>query len=276
MIEGIRHAQCEKRIFRHNDIQHLREQLESVEPDRAKVIAFESVYSMDGDVAPVGAICDLADQYGALTYLDEVHAVGLYGPEGAGVAARDGVSDRVTIIEGTLAKAFGVLGGYIASRRCIVDAIRSYAPGFIFSTALPPAIAAGALVSVQHVRQAGHLRTRLHNRAALLKAELSNRGLPVMSSSSHIVPVLVGEAALCREASELLQQAFGIYIQPINYPTVARGTERLRITPTPKHTIAAIRQLALAMQEVWVRLKLPMAAGESNGRTGKRPSWNVA
>src|SRR5262249_39883426 len=186
MIEGIRHAQCEKRIFRHNDIQHLREQLESVEPDRAKVIAFESVYSMDGDVAPVGAICDLADQYGALTYLDEVHAVGLYGPEGAGVAARDGVSDRVTVIEGTLAKAFGVLGGYIASRRCIVDAIRSYAPGFIFSTALPPAIAAGALVSVQHVRQAGHLRTRLHNRAALLKAELSNRGLPVMSSSSHI------------------------------------------------------------------------------------------
>jgi 5-aminolevulinate synthase len=260
MIEGIRHAQCEKRVFRHNDLEHLQEQLESVSPDRGKIIAFESVYSMDGDFAPVAEICDLAEQYRALTYLDEVHAVGLYGPEGAGVAARDGVSDRVTIIEGTLAKAFGVFGGYIASQDYIIDAIRSYAPGFIFSTALPPAIAAGALTSVRHVRLADDLRRLLHGHAALLKAELSSRGLPVMPSPSHIVPVLVGEAALCREASELLHSDFGIYIQPINYPTVPRGTERLRITPTPKHTGASIRHLVHALQQVWVRLQLPMAA----------------
>jgi 5-aminolevulinate synthase len=268
MIEGIRHARCERRIFRHNDVQHLREQLESVDPSRGKVIAFESVYSMDGDFAPVAAICDLADEYGALTYLDEVHGVGLYGPEGAGVAARDGVSERITIIEGTLAKAFGVFGGYIASRHCIVDAIRSHAPGFIFSTSLPPAVAAGALASVQHVRQAEPLRAQLHQHAAMLKAALSTRGLPVMPNSSHIVPVLVGEAALCHDASELLRQEFGIYIQPINYPTVPRGTERLRITPTPKHTSAAIRQLAHALQEVWLRLRLPMAA-----TGGLRQNW---
>jgi 5-aminolevulinate synthase len=260
MIEGIRHAQCEKRVFRHNDLDHLEEQLGGVSPDIGKVIAFESVYSMDGDFAPVAEICDLAERHGALTYVDEVHAVGLYGPEGAGIAARDGVSDRVTIIEGTLAKAFGVFGGYIASRDYVIDAIRSHAPGFIFSTALPPAIAAGALTSVRHVRQADDLRGLLHGRAALLKAELSSRGLPVMPSPSHIVPVLVGEAARCREASELLQSEFGIYIQPINYPTVPRGTERLRITPTPKHTSASIRQLVHALQQVWVRLQLPVAA----------------
>lgn len=259
MIEGIRHAGCERRVFRHNDIDHLREQLESIDPGRGKLIAFESVYSMDGDFAPLAEICDLADQHGALTYLDEVHAVGLYGPEGAGVAARDGVSDRLTVVEGTLAKAFGVFGGYIASRHCIVDAIRSFAPGFIFSTALPPGVAAGALASVRHVRQSGFLRAQLHRHATALKTELSSRGLPVMPSPSHIVPVLVGEAALCREASELLLQEFGIYIQPINYPTVPRGTERLRITPTPKHTSVAIQQLCDALQQVWLRLRLPMA-----------------
>jgi 5-aminolevulinate synthase len=259
MIEGIRHAGCERRVFRHNDVRHLREQLEDVGPGRGKLIAFESVYSMDGDFAPLAEICDLADQHGALTYLDEVHAVGLYGPEGAGVAAREGVSDRITVVEGTLAKAFGVLGGYIAGRHCIVDTIRSYAPGFIFSTALPPAVAAGGLASVRHVRQAESLRAQLHRHAAALKTELSRRGLPVMQSPSHIVPVLVGEAALCREASELLLHEFGIYIQPINYPTVPRGTERLRITPTPKHTSAAIQQLGEALQQVWLRLRLPMA-----------------
>jgi 5-aminolevulinate synthase len=268
MIEGIRHARCEKRIFRHSDVRHLREQLESVDPRRGKLIAFESVYSMDGDFAPISAICDLADQYGALTYLDEVHAVGLYGPQGAGVAARDGVSDRITIIEGTLAKGFGVFGGYIASRHCIVDTIRCFAPGFIFSTALPPAVAAGALVSVQHVRRADALRAQLHHHAAVLKAELSKAGLPVMSSPSHIVPVAVGDAALCREASELLRKEFGMYIQPINYPTVPRGTERLRITPTPKHTTTAILQLVRALQEVWLRLGLPMAVAED-----LRQSW---
>ena len=267
MIEGIRHADCEKRVFRHNDLEHLEEQLEGFSPERGKVIVFESVYSMDGDFAPVAEICDLAERYGALTYLDEVHAVGLYGPEGAGVAARDGVSDRVTIIEGTLAKAFGVFGGYIASQDYIVDAIRSYAPGFIFSTALPPAIAAGALTSVRHVRQADDLRDLLHAHTALLKAELSGRGLPVMPSPSHIVPVFVGDAALCRKASELLQSEFGIYIQPINYPTVPRGTERLRITPTPKHTGASIRQLVDALQQVWVRLQLPVAATEDLWQT---------
>ena len=208
-------------------------------------------------------ICDLAEQYGALTYLDEVHAVGLYGPEGAGVAAHEGVSDRVTIIEGTLAKAFGVFGGYIASRHCIIDAVRSYAPGFIFSTALPPGIAAGALASVRHVRQADDLRSALHGHAATLKAELAKRGLPVMPSPSHIVPVAVGDATLCRETSELLQREYGIYIQPINYPTVPRGTERLRITPSPKHTDASIRQLVHALAEVWARLQLPMATAGS-------------
>ena len=259
MIEGIRHAQCEKRIFRHNDVGHLRQLLEECSPDCGKLIAFELVYSMDGDFAPISDICDLADRHGALTYLDEVHAVGLYGPEGAGVAARDGVMDRITIIQATLAKAFGVLGGYIASRCSIVDTIRSFAPGFIFSTALPPAVAAGALGSIQHVRQAEPLRESLHDRAAAVKAELAGLGLPVMPSPSHIVPVLVGDASLCRTASDLLLKDHGIYIQPINYPTVPRGTERLRITPTPKHTEAAVRQLAQAMNEVWLRLELPLA-----------------
>jgi 5-aminolevulinate synthase len=263
MIEGIRHAQCEKRIFRHNDVGHLKELLESADPACGKLIAFESVYSMDGDFAPVADICDLADRYGALTYLDEVHAVGLYGPEGAGVAARDSVLDRVTIVEATLAKAFGVLGGYIASSRSVVDMVRSFAPGFIFSSALPPAIAAGALASIQHVRQAGYLRERLYNRAAAVKAALADCGLPVMPSPSHIVPVLIGEASLCRTASELLLSDYGIYIQPINYPTVPRGTERLRITPTPKHSDAAIGELAHAMRQVWLRLELPMAEPKS-------------
>jgi 5-aminolevulinate synthase len=257
MIEGIRHARCDKQVFRHNDVAHLEALLAAADPNRGKLIAFESVCSMDGDFAPISQICDLAERYGALTYLDEVHAVGMYGPEGAGVAARDGVMDRVTIIEATLAKAFGVMGGYIASRTSIVDAVRSFSPGFIFSTALPPAIAAGALESIRHVRNSDGLRERLHDRAAAVKAHLRELSLPVMPSPSHIVPVFVGDAALCQRASDLLLDEHSIYIQPINYPTVARGTELLRITPTPNHSDKAIRELALAMNAVWRRLDIP-------------------
>jgi 5-aminolevulinate synthase len=259
MIEGIRHAGCSKVIFRHNDVAHLQELLRSANPEYGKIIAFESVYSMDGDFAPVSKICDLAERYNAITYLDEVHAVGMYGPEGAGVAARDGVMDRVTVVEGTLAKAFGVFGGYIASGASIVDAVRSFAPGFIFSTALPPAVAAGALASIKHVRNADGLRAHHQDRVGVVKRQLRGAGLPVMPSPSHIVPVLVGDAALCRAASNLLLNDYGIYIQPINYPTVPRGTERLRITPTPLHSDTAILGLTRAMDEVWARLRLPRA-----------------
>lgn len=257
MIEGIRHSRADKRIFRHNDLDHLEELLAAAPADAPKLIAFESVYSMDGDFAPIGAICDLAARYGALTYLDEVHGVGLYGDHGAGVAERDGVMARVDIIQGTLAKAFGVVGGYIAASADLCDTVRSYGQGFIFSSALPPAIAAAAKASVMAVRAAPGLRTRHQDRTAQVKARLSALALPVMDSPSHIVPVLVGDPLKCKQATDMLLDEFGLYIQPINYPTVPRGTERLRITPSPVHTDSQIAALAKALDTVWTRLDLP-------------------
>ncbi|WP_291842799.1 5-aminolevulinate synthase [Maricaulis sp.] len=253
MIEGVKGARCEKRIWRHNDVAHLEELLAAAPKDAPKVIAFESVYSMDGDIGPLEAVCDLADKYGALTYLDEVHAVGLYGLRGAGIAERDGLMDRIDIIEGTLGKAFGVMGGYIAADGAIVDAIRSLAPGFIFTTALPPALAAGARASVEYLKSAHNLREQHQERAASLKAKLSAAGFPVMPSETHIVPVKVGDPVLCKRISDMLMDEHGIYVQPINYPTVPRGTERLRLTPTPLHTDEMFDQLAEALDDVWER-----------------------
>jgi len=253
MIEGVKGARCEKRIWRHNDIAHLEELLAAAPKGAPKVIAFESVYSMDGDIGPLEAVCDLADKYGALTYLDEVHAVGLYGLRGAGIAERDGLMDRIDIIEGTLGKAFGVMGGYIAADGAIVDAIRSLAPGFIFTTALPPALAAGARASVEYLKAAHHLREQHQERAASLKVKLAEAGFPVMPSETHIVPVKVGDPVLCKRISDMLLDEHGIYVQPINYPTVPRGTERLRLTPTPLHTNAMFDQLAEALEDVWER-----------------------
>lgn len=262
MIAGIKGSGAEKYIFRHNDVAHLEELLQSVERCRPKIIAFESVYSMDGDIAPITAICDLAEKYGALTYLDEVHAVGMYGPRGAGVAEETGDMARIDIVEGTLGKAFGVMGGYIAASKAIIDVVRSYASSFIFTTALPPALLAGAHKSVQVIKTAEGqgLRDRHQERAAYLKQLLTSKGLPVLPSVSHIVPVMVGDARLCKKASDMLMQDHGIYVQPINYPTVPRGTERLRLTPSPFHNDADMDALATALVDVWEKLNLRRAA----------------
>jgi 5-aminolevulinate synthase len=257
MIAGIRASGAEKQIFRHNDLGHLEALLREARHSRSKVIAFESLYSMDGDIAPIGRICDLAVKFGALTYLDEVHAVGLYGPRGAGIAERDGVMDRVDVIEGTLAKGFGVVGGYIAADAVICDAIRSAAPSFIFTTAMPPAVAAAATRSVVHLKKSVAERIAHRLQVEKTRRALRKAGIPMMSSQSHIIPVPLGDPVLCREASALLLEEFSIYVQPINYPTVPRGTERLRITPTPFHNGRLIEELAYALREVWDGLGLP-------------------
>ncbi len=262
MIEGVRQSGLEKKIWRHNDVAHLEELLAAAALGRPKLIVFESLYSMGGDVAPIRRICDLAARYGAMTYLDEVHAVGMYGARGAGVAARDGAMHRIDVIEGTLAKAFGCLGGYIAGSANLVDAVRSYAPGFIFTTALPPAICAAATAAIRHLKTSEWERERQQERAARVKSVLSAASLPVMLSDTHIVPVMVGDPEKCKAASDLLLTDHSIYIQPINYPTVARGTERLRITSTPYHDDILLDHLAAALVDVWNRLALPL-----NGQT---------
>ena len=259
MIAGIRNAGCEKRVWRHNDLAHLEELLAADDPDVPKLVAFESVYSMDGDVAPIGAVCDLADKYNALTYCDEVHAVGMYGARGGGISERDAVADRVTIIEGTLGKAFGVMGGYIAADQNIIDVIRSYAPGFIFTTSLSPVLVAGVLAAVRHLKSSSEERDAQQANAAMLKKLFFDAGLPVMMSNTHIVPLMVGDPIKAKKISDILLAEYGVYVQPINYPTVPRGTERLRFTPGPQHNEEMMRGLTSALLEIWGRMEIPVA-----------------
>jgi 5-aminolevulinate synthase len=259
MIAGIRNAGCEKRVWRHNDLAHLEELLAADDPEAPKLIAFESVYSMDGDVAPIGAVCDLADKYNALTYCDEVHAVGMYGARGGGISERDAVADRVTIIEGTLGKAFGVMGGYIAADQNIIDVIRSYAPGFIFTTSLSPVLVAGVLAAVRHLKASSVERDAQQTNAAMLKKLFADAGLPVMLSNTHIVPLMVGDPVKAKKISDILLAEYGVYVQPINYPTVPRGTERLRFTPGPQHDEDMMRNLTAALLEIWGRMDMRVA-----------------
>ena len=265
MIEGVRRSGAEKKVFRHNDVRHLESLLQGAGHNRAKLIVFESVYSMDGDIAPIAEIVDLARRYNAMTYIEEVHAVGMYGPRGGGITEREGLAWQIDVIEGTLAKGFGTLGGYITGTRSVIDAVRSYAPGFIFTTALPPAIAAAATASIRHLKASQGERDAQQRQAALTKSVLGEAGLPVMPSSTHIVPVLVGDPELCKLASDRLLGVHGIYIQPINYPTVPRGTERLRITPTPFHSDALITELRDALLETWSALGIPLTEPRRSG-----------
>ena len=260
MIAGIRNSGCEKRVFRHNDLDHLEELLAADDANAPKLIAFESVYSMDGDIAPIHGLCDLADKYNALTYLDEVHAVGMYGPRGGGISERDEAAHRITIIEGTLGKAFGVMGGYIAADKMIIDVIRSYAPGFIFTTSLSPVLVAGALASVRHLKASSAEREGQQQAATTLKAMMRDAGLPVMDSTTHIVPLMIGDPVKAKRASDILLAEYGVYVQPINYPTVPRGTERLRFTPGPSHTPEMMQELVDALVEIWSRMEMKLAA----------------
>ena len=260
MIEGIRHSRAEKMVFGHNDPEDLDRKLSQLEPSRPKMVVFESIYSMDGDIAPVAEICDVAEKHGAITYLDEVHAVGLYGPRGGGIAEREGLSHRITVMEGTLAKGFGVVGGYIAGSAAMVDFVRSFASGFIFTTALPPAVCAGALASIRHLKASSVEREGQQRRVAQVRAALDAAGVPHMDNPSHIVPVMVGDAALCKHISDRLLEQYGVYLQPINYPTVPRGTERLRITPSPLHTDADIAHLVASLSAIWSELSLRRVA----------------
>ncbi|WJS99788.1 5-aminolevulinate synthase [Novosphingobium humi] len=260
MIAGIRNSGAEKKVFRHNDAEHLEELLRETDPNVPKLVAFESVYSMDGDIAPIHEICDLAEKYNALTYIDEVHAVGMYGPRGGGITDRDNAAHRIDIIEGTLGKAFGVMGGYIAADKRIIDVIRSYAPGFIFTTSLSPVLVAGVLASVRHLKSSSVERDGQQAAAAGLKAMMREAGLPVMNSTTHIVPLMVGDPVKAKKISDILLAEYGVYVQPINFPTVPRGTERLRFTPGPQHTEAMMRDLTSALVEIWDRLELKLAA----------------